>query len=260
MLLHLPNMLKAEEVQHAPTLRASASWGDGRTGAGERNRPELNDHNNKMSRNLRIVMAVLLLHVGVLWALQTGLLRRVVEVIVPAQVLVEVYSPQEDKPAPPPAPKPVKTQLRPVAPPTPLAVNTPVQQPSEITLAPVSPSPPVTSGEKALSNASTTATTAAPPAPPKVEPPSSDADYLNNPKPPYPPLSKRMGEQGKVVIRTLIGTDGTALEASIFKSSGFDRLDQAALATARKWRYLPGKRAGVAEAMWFNVPFTFVLE
>ena len=214
-----------------------------------------------MSRNLRIVMTVLLLHVGVLWALQAGLLRRVVEVIVPAQVLVEVYSPQEDKPAPPPpAPKPVKTQLTPVAPPTPLAVNTPAPQPSEITLAPVAPSPLVTSGEKALSNTSATATTAAPPAPPKVELPSSDADYLNNPKPPYPPLSKRMGEQGKVVIRTLIGTDGTALEASIFKSSGFDRLDQAALATARKWRYLPGKRAGIAEAMWFNVPFTFVLE
>lgn len=206
-------------------------------------------------------MTVLLLHVGVLWALQAGLLRRVVEVIVPAPVLVEVYSPQEDKPAPPPpAPKPVKTQLTPVAPPTPLAVNTPAPQPSEITLAPVAPSPPVTSGEKALSNTSATATTAAPPAPPKVELPSSDADYLNNPKPPYPPLSKRMGEQGKVVIRTLIGTDGTSLEASIFKSSGFDRLDQAALATARKWRYLPGKRAGVAEAMWFNVPFTFVLE
>ena len=93
-----------------------------------------------------------------------------------------------------------------------------------------------------------------------MELPSSDADYLNNPKPPYPPLSKRMGEQGKVVIRTLIGVDGMAQEASIHKSSGFDRLDQAALTTARKWRYAPGKRAGVAEAMWFNVPFTFVLE
>ena len=93
-----------------------------------------------------------------------------------------------------------------------------------------------------------------------MELPSSDADYLNNPKPPYPPLSKRMGEQGKVVIRTLIGVDGMAQEASIHKSSGFDRLDQAALTTARKWRYVPGKRAGVAEAMWFNVPFTFVLE
>lgn len=214
-----------------------------------------------MSRNLRIVMAVLLLHVGVLWALQTGLLRRVVEIIVPAQVLVEMATPQEDKPEPPPpAPTPVKTQRTPVTPPTPLAVTTPTPQPSEITLAPVDPSPPVNTVAKTSSIATSTATTAAPPAPPKLELPSSDADYLNNPKPPYPPLSKRMGEQGKVVIRTLIGADGTAQDASIFKSSGFDRLDQAALATARKWRYVPGKRAGAAEAMWFNVPFTFVLE
>lgn len=214
-----------------------------------------------MNRNLRIVVSVLLLHVGALWALQAGLLRRVVEVFVPAQVLVEMHTPQEDKPAPPPpVPTPVKTRQTPVSPPTPLAVTTPTPQPSETTLAPVDPSPPVTAAVKTSSNTTATATTSAPPAPPKVELPSSDADYLNNPFPPYPPMSKRMGEQGKVIIRTLIGADGTAQDASVFKSSGFDRLDQAALTTARKWRYVPGKRAGVAEPMWFNVPFTFVLE
>ena len=215
-----------------------------------------------MSRNLHIVMTVLLLHVGVLWALQAGLLRRVVEVFVPAQVLVEMVTPQADKPAPPPppTPTPVKTKLTPVSPPTPLAVITPSPQPSEITLAPVPPSPPVSTGEKTSTVATATATSTAPPAAPKLELPSSDADYLNNPRPPYPPFSKRMGEQGKVVIRTLIGADGVATDATIQQSSGFDRLDQAALATARKWRYVPGKRAGVAEAMWFNVPFTFVLE
>ncbi len=217
--------------------------------------------NYKMSRNLRIVVAVLSLHVGVLWALQAGLLRRVVEVFVPAQVLVEMYTPTVDKPEPPrPVPTPVKTKLTPAAPPVPLAVATPTPQPSELTLAPVAPAPPANTGEKTPSNTTATASTAVAPAPPKLELPSSDADYLNNPKPPYPPLSKRMGEQGKVVIRTLIGADGVAQEATIQQSSGFDRLDQAALATARKWRYVPGKRAGVAEAMWFNVPFSFVLE
>ncbi len=217
-----------------------------------------------MSRNLRIVVTVLLLHVGVLWALQAGLLRRVVEVLVPAQVMLEMATPQENKPEPQrPAPTPVKTKQIPAAPPTPLAVATPTPQPSELTLAPVAPSPPANTahtGDKAPSNTTAAATTAAPPAPPKLELPSSDADYLNNPKPPYPPLSKRMNEQGKVIIRTLIGADGTAHDASVYQSSGFDRLDQSALTTARKWRYVPGKRAGVAEAMWFNVPFTFVLE
>ena len=99
-----------------------------------------------------------------------------------------------------------------------------------------------------------------PPAPPRLELPSSDAAYLNNPKPPYPVLSKRLGEQGKVVVRVLIGTDGTAQQAEIRTSSGYDRLDQAALTTVLKWRYVPGKRGGVAEAMWFNVPINFVLE
>lgn len=99
-----------------------------------------------------------------------------------------------------------------------------------------------------------------PPAPARVELPSSDADYLNNPKPVYPPLSKRLGEQGKVVVRVLIGLDGQAQKAEIRTSSGYDRLDQAALSTVLRWRYVPGKRSGVPEAMWFNVPIHFVLE
>ena len=100
----------------------------------------------------------------------------------------------------------------------------------------------------------------APAAPARVELPSTDADYLNNPRPAYPPLSKRMGEQGKVVVRVLIGADGLPQKAEIRTSSGFERLDQAGLATVMKWRYVPGKRAGVPEAMWFNVPINFVLE
>jgi len=109
--------------------------------------------------------------------------------------------------------------------------------------------------------ASTVATApAAPPAPARIELPSSDAAYLNNPKPSYPALSRRLGEQGKVVVRVLIGVDGRAQQAEIRSSSGYDRLDQAALATVRSWRYVPGTRNGVPEAMWFNVPINFVLE
>jgi protein TonB len=90
--------------------------------------------------------------------------------------------------------------------------------------------------------------------------PSSNADYLNNPPPPYPPLSRRLGEQGKVVVRVLIKADGTAAEATVVGSSGYERLDEAARQTVLRWRYVPGKRAGVAEAMWFNVPIQFVLQ
>jgi protein TonB len=102
-----------------------------------------------------------------------------------------------------------------------------------------------------------------PPAPvlaPKFESPSSDADYLNNPRPEYPRLSRQRAEQGKVVVNVYIGPDGVAQKAEIKTSSGFERLDQAALATAKSWRYVPGKRGGVPEAMWFSVPINFVLE
>ncbi len=92
-----------------------------------------------------------------------------------------------------------------------------------------------------------------------MELPSSDADYLQNPKPRYPAVSKKMGEQGRVLVRVLIGADGSAQKAEIKQSSGFERLDQAALSTVLLWHYVPGKRGGVPEAMWFNVPITFEL-
>lgn len=101
---------------------------------------------------------------------------------------------------------------------------------------------------------------AAAPAAPALELPSSNADYLHNPKPPYPPLSKRLGEQGTVELRVFINSDGTAANAEVRRSSGYDRLDQAAQQAALRWRYKPGKRNGVPEAMWANVPIQFVLE
>ena len=73
-------------------------------------------------------------------------------------------------------------------------------------------------------------------------------------------MSKRLGEQGRVVVRAFIQLDGTASRAEVQRSSGFERLDQTAIQTVLRWRYVPGKRAGVPEAMWFNIPINFVLE
>lgn len=212
-----------------------------------------------MNRRLVIAASVVLFHIAALWALQSGLLQRAVEVIVPAEVLSEFISPpapKSEQPQPPapkaPAPQPQKRQALPA----PLPVATPAPAPAPAAPAGVStPQPPAPAMAGAVSTAPP-----GPPAPPRLELPSSDAAYLNNPKPPYPVLSKRMGEQGKVVVRVLIGVDGTAQQAEIRTSSGYDRLDQAALTTVLKWRYVPGKRGGVAEAMWFNVPINFVLE
>jgi len=217
-----------------------------------------------MSRNLRIVLAVLLLHGGALWALQSGLLRKVAELVVPAEILVEMAAPaaaQPEKPAPVPAPVAARVpQARPITPTTPTTLAVQETTPSATELASVAASTTVATAHTAASTQANAPTAQAAPAPAALVLPSSDADYLNNPRPPYPPMSKRLREQGKVVVRTLIGVDGAAQQAEIKQSSGFDRLDQAALATALRWRYVPGKRAGVAETMWFNLPFTFVLE
>ena len=227
-----------------------------------------------------IVTAVLLLHALALWALNSGLLHRVVEIVVPVEVLSEVVEPPRPvvPPSPPPQvrPPPRQAVVRPDTPPPPrpAAIPPPVlampvnpepspQAPTAIA-APPAPLPPMTAP------VTPTAVAVAPPkpapvetrraTPPKVELPSSDAAYLQNPKPVYPPMSKRLNEQGTVLVRVLIGVDGTAKKVELQQSSGFDRLDQAALKVAREWRYVPGKRDGVPQAMWFNVPFTFQLQ
>ena len=99
-----------------------------------------------------------------------------------------------------------------------------------------------------------------PPPPAKVELPTSKADYLHNPPPDYPRMSKRLGEQGRVVVKVLIGEDGRPQKVELFTSSGFERLDKSAMEAAMRWRYVPGKRGGVAEAMWYQVPIQFTLE
>ena len=106
----------------------------------------------------------------------------------------------------------------------------------------------------------TTASTSRAQAMPALTLPSSEAQGLNNPKPLYPKLSRRLNEQGQVVIRVYVGADGSAQQGEIKTSSGYDRLDQEALRTVLRWRFVPGQRLGTPEAMWFNVPVNFVLE
>ena len=101
---------------------------------------------------------------------------------------------------------------------------------------------------------------AAPQASADLTPPSQWANYLNNPPPPYPALSKRLGEQGRVVVRVYIDEQGMPKEAHLEVKSGYSRLDTAALEAVMSWRYVPAKRAGVPLAMWFNVPVTFDLK
>ena len=69
-----------------------------------------------------------------------------------------------------------------------------------------------------------------------------------------------MGEQGKVLLRVLVNEQGLPEQIELKESSGFDRLDKAALNAVQRWRFVPGKRNGVPESMWNIVPVNFVLE
>lgn len=221
----------------------------------------------RLNRNLAIASGVVTLHVAALWALQTGLLRRAVEVFVPVEVLSEVVEPQRPVAViPPPAPAPpahtkevaVKTrapaapspaQLQPVANPEPV-VNTPTA-----VATPSVPLPPIAAPVAIGAPPAPTL-----PAPPRIELPSSDAEYLQNPKPAYPALSNRLHEEGTVLVSVFVEADGNVQKVELKKSSGFNRLDRAALAGIQRWRFVPGKRAGIPEAMWVVVPIHWVLD
>ena len=104
---------------------------------------------------------------------------------------------------------------------------------------------------------------AAPAAAPAAETVSQarfDADYLKNPAPAYPPLSRRAGEQGKVVLRVSVTPQGTADNIEIKTSSGSTRLDEAAQKTVRTWKFIPAKRGDSAVQSWVLVPIIFKLE
>jgi protein TonB len=223
----------------------------------------------KLNRNIAIAGSVVLFHVAALWALQSGLLSRAVEIVVPVQILSELVTPPAPKVEPPPAPpapkppeplsKPPARKVERVVPPAPRPVAIPETRPAPDAptgvVAPQRPAPPI-----AAPVAPEPAPSGQAPAQAKVELPSSDASYLRNPAPVYPPLSKRLGEQGKVVVRVLIGADGTPQKAELKRSSGYDRLDQSAVEYVMNCRYVPGKVGGVPQSMWYEAPVSFVLE
>lgn len=213
-------------------------------------------------RTWRVTGAVGLAHLCVAWLLSQNLVSSISmgepDNVIMASVVM-------DTPAPPaPQPQPPKPQAQPKPKPLPQPKITPQLQhmpvvsstaPSEA--APVVPTPP---SSPATAAASASGTQRPSTSAPTVTLPSTNADYLNNPAPSYPRMSRRMGEQGTVVVRVFINTEGHAEKAEIRITSGYIRLDDTALDTVKRWRYVPGTRAGVPEAMWFNVPIRFVLD
>ena len=92
-----------------------------------------------------------------------------------------------------------------------------------------------------------------------IAPPRFDAAYLNNPGPVYPNMSRRLREVGTVQFRVRVSAAGLPLEIALAKSSGYPRLDEAALTALRKWKFQAAQRAGQAVEAWVLVPVEFSL-
>ncbi len=144
-----------------------------------------------------------------------------------------------------PAPAPLVTPPQRIALPMPNAV--------QMVTVPLDAKPP----ESAAPPVTVPVAKPAPPAP--VTAPDFLAGQLNNPGPSYPYLSRKAHEEGVVLLRVLVSAEGSAKNLELEKSSGYSRLDKAALATVRKWRFLPARRAGEAVEAWVIVPVTFSL-
>ena len=221
---------------------------------------------NSSQRTAVFIGGVVLLHVLALWALHTGLLKRATEWVIPVAVVSEVPPPPPPPQIkPPPPPPPPTLPVRPSLAPTPLALAPePVPQPTQTpaappTLAATAPVNAPVSATAPVAPASSVVVPAPPAAPTKVDLPTTVADYQAKSPPVYPAMSRRMGEQGRVVMRVLIGADGVPQQAEVLQSSGHGRLDRAASDAVMRWRYVPGKRGGVPETMWFQVPIEFKL-
>jgi len=213
--------------------------------------PPLDCREKPLSRSERLANAtmVVLLHVLLAYAMLYVSVKNEL-IALPPSISVRLLPMIEEKPEPaqplPPPPKP-QPRKQPVPQPV-LAVASPTAT-SSFTVAPQPPAPPPQP-------------VVAPPAPAPVALVAArfDADYLHNPKPVYPALSRRMSEEGKVLLKVRVSGQGAALDVAISKSSGFPRLDAAAVDAVTRWRFVPARRGDEAVDSSVIVPITFALE
>jgi protein TonB len=196
-----------------------------------------------------LVLAIIIaLHVGMFWLLNSGLSHQIIDVVLgPMETKMIEEAPKQDEPPPPPPPK--------------IETPPPFVPPPEIDIA-IAPDAPPT-------NAIQQTTSERPPAPPPIATPPQAAVPRTAPRsdsrrpltqPEYPPSSRRAGEAGTVILEVLVLENGRVGDAKVKQSSGFPRLDEAAVREVkRSWRLVPGTENGKPVQMWGQFAVTFKL-
>ena len=195
------------------------------------------------------IALVVLLHLLLLWAIQSGMALSVGHKV---QVVVQAVLLSEDRPAPPPAAKPPPPAPKPSPPlPSPLprvetpAVTAAPAAPNAIAVAPAVPAVPVAAAPGPRSESVRTAAV---------------VNAAQCDKPEYPSASRRLEEEGTVHLRFLVGVDGKVIQSEVEKSSGYKRLDEAARAGLARCQFRPATVDGKPEQAWASMRYTWRLE
>jgi protein TonB len=206
----------------------------------------------KNSKRTVAFVLVVIIHALFFWVLASGLGAKMVETVLgPVETKIIEELPEDDKEPPPPPPD--IEQPPPYVPPPEVSVDIQID----------------TASTTAISNATTErpVVQAPPPPPPPVDkgpstrtPPSTQGRGARITQPEYPPQSRRDGEEGSVQLRCLVKEDGRCSEVNVVKSSGFDKLDAAAVKEVqRNWKFVPAKEDGKPVAMQHTFVVTFRL-
>ena len=193
-----------------------------------------------------VFIAIALLHLGMFWGLKSGMSHRLVDAVLgPIETRMIEEAPKPDEAPPPPPPK-IETPP-PFVPPPDVSIEVPVE------------AAPTT----AIRQTTTTAPVAQPPPAPVAQrvttaPKSDSRRPLTQPE--YPPSSRRAGEAGTVILEVYVLETGRVGDARVKQSSGFPKLDEAALREVkRSWRLTPGTENGKPVPMWGQFAVTFKL-
>lgn len=203
------------------------------------------------TKHLVGITFVALLHVLIIYALVTGLARKVVDVIkkpIETKIVEEAKPPPPPETPPPPPPK-LNTPPPPFIPPPEVQIAVP-PPPAAITAVTTTPPPPVANFT--------------PQPPPTAHVPVKTAPVIdaahNCAKPEYPPASLRAEETGTTTVRFVIDTDGHAIQSQVVKTSGHKRLDEAARAALSLCHFKPGTTDGKAERSTVDIQYVWKLE
>jgi periplasmic protein TonB len=196
-----------------------------------------------------VLVAIILLHIFIFWALATGLAQRAIELVAPP-IQTDIVQ-EENKKVEPPPPPPPQFEKPPVEiPPPDVTIDLPVE----------------TQQTTAITNVTTQHVAAPPPPAPKasgIKPtPISAGKGFPNTEDFYPPASQRLGEQGMAVIHVCTDPNGKLTgDPTIATTSGSSRLDDGAikLGKAASGKYKPATEDGKPIAACGNLGIRFQL-